>query len=335
MGAGVGGVEAGGEDKVHDLLDLLPPSSLFDDSFPCLCYSQAIPPVFSLSNKMKLTPPSPPNPSANRPPPSGVEEADAPSVFDILNIFRQRWLLDRAHLITNILSTQKDGCVKISWVDFQPQFHTHLVWQALALLPALCPIVKGKHCMFIFVLEVLDGNRPGPYRLGSFFSITKKFKKSHSSRCKSGPPGPSTYACPPLPPLFKKEIKAAKAQDWDQATRWPPASATPPALLSPLSALTPSMGPGSSGMSPEFMELRTPMPGLPPVPLAPLNPLPSPVALSQVEDVVAMSDMVRELHSCHHPPPSLSFSNSLSSSKMAIDVEDSLIVRSRASSFDP
>jgi hypothetical protein len=102
----------------------------------------------------------------------------------------------------------------------------------------------------------------------------------------------------------------------------------------PLSALTPSAGPGSSGVSPKFMESRTPTPGLPPVPLAPLNPLPSPVTLSQVEDIVATSDMVRELHSRHHPP-SLSSSDLPSSSEMAVDVEDPSLNRSHASSFDP
>jgi hypothetical protein len=49
------------------------------------------PPIFSLPNKkLKLTPPSPPNPSTDHPPPSGVEEADAPSVFDVLNIFHHQ-----------------------------------------------------------------------------------------------------------------------------------------------------------------------------------------------------------------------------------------------------
>jgi hypothetical protein len=48
-----------------------------------------------------------------------------------------------------------------------------------------------------------------------------------------------------------------------------------------------------------------------------------------------MSDMVREVHSHHQPPPSLSSSDSPSSSEMAIDVEDSVLNRSHASSFDP
>jgi hypothetical protein len=133
------------------------------------------PPVFSLPNKkLKLTPPSPPNPEADRPPPLGVEEANSPSVFEILNIFRRRWFLNRDHLIANILSAQKDERGKISWVDFQPMFHTHLVRRAVALLPPLCPIAKGKCCMFVFILEVLDDDGPGPYRSGSFFFIEKK-----------------------------------------------------------------------------------------------------------------------------------------------------------------
>jgi hypothetical protein len=189
--------------------------------------------------------------------------------------------------------------------------------------------------MFLFVLEVLNGDGPGPYGSGSFFSIAKKSKKTCGSRCKSDPPAPSTYIHPPLPPLSKKEIEAGKVLDRDQAARWPLALATPPPSLSPLSALTPSAGPGSSYVSPEFVESWTPMPGLPLVPMAPLNPLPSPVTLPQVKDVVTMSDMVWELQSCYHPPTMLSSSDSPSSLEMAINVKDSSVIRSRASSFDP
>jgi hypothetical protein len=60
-------------------------------------------------------------------------------------------------------------------------FHTHLVHCALTLLPPLCPMALGKQCMFVFVLEVLDGDGPGPYGLGSFFSIMKKSDRSCSS----------------------------------------------------------------------------------------------------------------------------------------------------------
>src|SRR6267142_971068 len=59
-------------------------------------------------------------------------------------------------------------------VNFQPAFHTDVIQQALALLPPLCPIAKGKHCMFMFVLEVLDRDRPGPSEPGSFVPCPRR-----------------------------------------------------------------------------------------------------------------------------------------------------------------
>ena len=40
------------------------------------------------------------------------------SVFDIHNIFRHRWFLSRAILLTNVISAQKDEDGNISWVEF-------------------------------------------------------------------------------------------------------------------------------------------------------------------------------------------------------------------------
>src|SRR5579863_3279927 len=85
--------------------------------------------------------------------PSGSPE---PSVFDILNIFRCRWDLNKDHLIANVLSATKDDAGQLDWVDFQPPFHTHLVRKAVSLLPPLCPVAKGKRVMFVFLLEVLN-----------------------------------------------------------------------------------------------------------------------------------------------------------------------------------
>src|SRR6266850_688739 len=90
------------------------------------------PPVFSLPNKkLKMTPLSPPAPGPICPPSKEVEEDDGPSVFEVLNLFRQRWFLNQDHLIANVLSTQKDESSHIAWVDFLPAFHTHLVRRAL------------------------------------------------------------------------------------------------------------------------------------------------------------------------------------------------------------
>jgi hypothetical protein len=262
------------------------------------------PPVFSLPNKkMKITPPSPPIPGTDCPPPSGVKEANVPSIFDILNIFRQRWFLHRDHLIVNILSAQKDERGKLFWVNFQPQFHTHLVRQALTLLPTLCPMALGKRCMFVFILEVLDEDGPGPYGSGSFFSWQKKSGRSRGPQRKPSPPGPPPPSVPPLPASVSKTKKPASVLKKAPVAPQPP---SPPfSTPSPLTPLPPSRV-ESSHVSPEFVVSRTPTPWPPPAPLAPLNPLPSPVMLSQVEDLVATSDMVRELHSRHQAPSPLS-----------------------------
>jgi hypothetical protein len=117
-----------GKPSLSFLLGLLPPTSPLMMASPASATCKLSPPIFSLPNKkLKLTPPSPPNPSADRPPPVGVKKATSPSVSDVLNIFHCQWFLNRDHLIANILSTQMDECSKISWVDFPPMFHTHLV----------------------------------------------------------------------------------------------------------------------------------------------------------------------------------------------------------------
>src|SRR6266850_7137396 len=146
-----------------------------------------------------MTPSSPPAPGPICPPLKGVEEDDGPSVFEVLNIFRQRWFLNRDHLIANVLSAQKDESRHIMWVDFLPAFHTHLVWWALAFLPPLCPVAKGKRCMFVFVLEVLDGDGPGPSGPGSFFTLLKKRTRS-LPKGKMASAAPAPLAPPPLPP---------------------------------------------------------------------------------------------------------------------------------------
>src|ERR1700758_2107788 len=61
------------------------------------------------------------------------------SVFDILNIFRRRWFLSRDHLLTNVISAQKDESGNISWAEFTPPYHSHLVKCAVALVPHPVP----------------------------------------------------------------------------------------------------------------------------------------------------------------------------------------------------
>ena len=79
------------------------------------------------------------------------------SVFDVLNIFHRRWFLSRANLLTNIISAQKAEDGKISWVEFTPPFHSHLVKCAVALVPHhACPVPLVKRVMFVFILELLN-----------------------------------------------------------------------------------------------------------------------------------------------------------------------------------
>jgi predicted Zn-ribbon and HTH transcriptional regulator len=132
-----------------------------------------------------LTPPPPP---PSRPPaltggPSPVDPCDVPlgvkpvgkrtlsgnaelSVFDILNTFRRRWFLSIDNLRAQALSAQKAEDGKIFWVEFTPQFHAHLVKCAVALVPH--PIQKVKRVMFVYILELLNGQGHQ-----AFFDLTK------------------------------------------------------------------------------------------------------------------------------------------------------------------
>ena len=108
-------------------------------------YSMSSPPCIP-SGQVELvhSPFPPPAMSANPPVAPVMSLEDSPSVFDILNVFRHQWFLNRDHLLANILSMQKDNNGKIFWVDFLPTFHMHLMQQAIALLPPLCHKAKGK-----------------------------------------------------------------------------------------------------------------------------------------------------------------------------------------------
>jgi predicted RNA-binding Zn-ribbon protein involved in translation (DUF1610 family) len=109
-----------------------------------------------------LSPPSEDVPMAVTPPQMGRDKPKKlnpakikHSVFDILNIFRRRWFLSRANLLTNVISAQKDEDGNISWVEFTPQYHSHLVKCAVALVPH--PVIKVKKVMFVYILELLNG----------------------------------------------------------------------------------------------------------------------------------------------------------------------------------
>src|SRR6266850_2035701 len=183
------------------------------------------PPAAPPAKRSKPAPPSPPAPGPPPPPSVREMEEDGPSVFDVLNVFRRQWFLNRDHLLANILSAQKDDTDNIVWVDFLPPFHTHLVRRALALLPPLCPEVKGKKVMFVFLLEVIAGEGPT-----TFFDLPKKGT-------------PTAWPCSPV--VRQARVASSPATLPPAASPAPP---PPPVALTPAAQLNhldrpPTLGP--------------------------------------------------------------------------------------------
>ncbi|KAN0111300.1 hypothetical protein V8E52_008675, partial [Russula decolorans] len=79
------------------------------------------------------------------------------------------------HLLTNVISAQKAEDGNISWVEFTPQYHSHLVKCAVALVPH--PVAKVKKVMFVYILELL--NREGHV---AFFELQKGGRKASNAQ---------------------------------------------------------------------------------------------------------------------------------------------------------
>ena len=165
-------------------LSLLPPSSTaFTFSLP---RAGARPPPPPGVVPMDIAPDGPPpapgvvgksGKPGNRGP-APPSEDDSLSVFDVLNIFRRRWFLSRAALVEHCLSAQKAEDGSISWVEFSPPFHSHLVKCAVALVPhRACPVPMVKKVMFVFILELL--NREGHLAV---FDLQKGGRKANNAQ---------------------------------------------------------------------------------------------------------------------------------------------------------
>ena len=125
----------------------------------------------------QATPPTPAPPAAKCSPPS-VEEI-------CLKTFRTCWFLDKDWLVSFIASAQRlKPDAPITWVEFVPKGHTHLVRYALKLVPPTCalPLAKIKECMFTFVLSVLNGPGSSP----GFFTARKVGKPRKRTRTRKG-----------------------------------------------------------------------------------------------------------------------------------------------------
>lgn len=124
-------------------------------------------------DRMAVTPP--PQPTGRVRPQKSTPGGVDLSVFDILNTFRRRWFLSRANLLANTISAQKAEDGKLSWVEFTPPFHSHLVKCAIALVPH--PVHKVKKVMFVYILELLNGKGDQ-----AFFDLQKAGRKVNNAQ---------------------------------------------------------------------------------------------------------------------------------------------------------
>ena len=114
----------------------------------------------------------PPAPSSQAPQP----KRSPPTAEELcLKTFRSCWHLDKGWLVSFVASAQrKTPTSPITWVEFMPQGHTHLVRSALKLVSPTkaLPIAKIKEVMFVFILEVLNESAPR----ADFFKARKAAK---------------------------------------------------------------------------------------------------------------------------------------------------------------
>jgi hypothetical protein len=77
--------------------------------------------------------------------------------------------------MANTISGQKVEDGKLSWVEFTPHFHLHLVKCGVALVP--CPVRKVKRVLFVFILELLNGEGNT-----AFFELQKGSRKANNAQ---------------------------------------------------------------------------------------------------------------------------------------------------------
>jgi hypothetical protein len=77
--------------------------------------------------------------------------------------------------VANVTSAQKAEDRNFLWVEFTPQYHSHLVKCTVALVPH--PVQVVKKVMFVYILELLNG-------VGSlaFFDLQKGGRKANNAQ---------------------------------------------------------------------------------------------------------------------------------------------------------
>ena len=190
---------------------------------------------------------------------------DVYSVFDVLNIFHARWYINRPHILSLALFAQKAGeGNEVTWVEFSPQSHSHLVKQALALAPPSYPLTLVKRVMFSFLLEVVN----------SLDSTLGQFTKASAPRRRRRTPIPAPSK-PPAPPVAS--VPASRPSALDLVPIAQPSSVmavdSPSPPPSTLSSLSPTPTPRSlieSGYDRDQLRafFRSSAPPAPPSPFA-------------------------------------------------------------------
>lgn len=81
------------------------------------------------------------------------------SVFDVLNTLRRRLFLSRAEVVQHATMATKGTADEIEWVEFLPEYHSHLVKRALVVADTgdRASLKQVKSAMFVYILEVLNG----------------------------------------------------------------------------------------------------------------------------------------------------------------------------------
>ncbi|KAF8270620.1 hypothetical protein EI94DRAFT_1698711 [Lactarius quietus] len=132
-------------------------------------------------------------------------------VFNVLNIFCHQWFLSWTTLLHHIISAQKAEDGNISWVEFSPPFHSHLIKCAVVLvLTHVCPVPMVKWVMFVFILELL--NQEGQL---AFFELWRGSCKANNVHKEKQCPA-WIWSCAVKQEQDREAVKVAQLPPWEQ-----------------------------------------------------------------------------------------------------------------------
>ena len=167
---------------------------------------------------------------------------DHPSVFEVLNLFRARWFLNREHLLSLTLSAVKGGDNNDStWIDLLPSSHTHLLRQAKNLAPPSYPLPLLKRVMFTFLLEVINSR---DRNLDQFIKTSAPRRRRAPTPVPSPPPVVGSSASVVEPPASPAGLQVQDTRPVHSGTDTPVA----PMAVDP-GPLPPATGPLVTSLS--------------------------------------------------------------------------------------